>query len=657
MSKQSMQQNLTNALRFLAIDMIEHAKSGHPGMPMGMADVITVLFKSFLNFNPQDPIWPNRDRFVLSAGHGSALLYAVLFLTGYKKINIKELKKFRQLGAKTHGHPEFDLKCGIETTTGPLGQGIANAVGMALSERMLNCRFGDNLINHKVYVVAGDGCLMEGISQEAISLAGHLVLNNLIILFDDNQISIDGSVSLTTSDDTIQRFQASKWNTETINGHDHEEIYQALLRAQYSDKPVLIACNTKIGHGAPNKEGLAIAHGTPLGAEEIALVRQKFNWHHSAFKIPKNILLSWRGFANRSNKKYADWQLQEKTDFNKFTNKSINIDLLINLDEFKKNTTKLNKLQSTRKSSKDVLNIIYSFLPNLVGGSADLTTSNCTKIDTQIAITSNSYYGNYIHYGVREHAMAGIMNGISVYSAFRPYGGTFLVFSDYCRPAIRLAAMMKQPVIFIMTHDSIGIGEDGPTHQPIEQLASLRAIPNLIVMRPCDIIETIECWEIILQTLDKPGILALSRQDLPQIRSVYSKQNLCQFGAYIILQANAAHRVNIFASGSEVHIAIAAALKLELMNIGVNVISAPCKELLFQQNSKYMKQILKNDIVNVAIEAGLELGWEKIIGSNGLFIGLKTFGKSGRQEELYEYFGINTENIVKKIILKLTPET
>lgn len=643
---------LSLAIRFLAADMVQKAKSGHPGMPLGMADVATVLFKDFLRFNPNDPNWSNRDRFILSAGHGSALQYALLYLTGYQDMTKHELENFRQLGSKTPGHPEYGIAQGIETTTGPLGQGLANSVGMSLAEAIFNARFGNELVNHKTYVICGDGCLMEGISQEAISLAGHLGLKNLILLFDDNEISIDGSTSLATSDDHMMRFQASNWNTYKINGHDYAEIFDVLKQAQSSTKPVFIACKTTIGFGAPTKAGTHHVHGSALGEQEINLMREKLNWSYPPFEIPSEVLNAWRNFWKRNEANHNAWQkiykssgqaLKEyhqdvnKTKLAEIINK-IKQDFIVNLQS-----------EATRQSSGRVLSYLVKELPSLIGGSADLTGSNNTYVASQKVITKEDYTGSYIHYGVREHAMGAVMNGLSLYGGIIPYGGTFLTFTDYARPAIRLSALMKQRVVYVMTHDSIGLGEDGPTHQPVEHLAALRAIPNLYVYRPADAIETAECWELALANEHSPAILALSRQNLKPIRTSVDQINKCARGAYIIREAQNELKVTIFATGSEVEIAHTTAELLENNGQGVRVVSVPCMDLFFEQDMEYQMSFTCNKSLKVAIEAGVAQGWERLIGPHGMFFGVNTFGESAPYKEVYEHFGLTPGKIFTEI--------
>ncbi|AIF80724.1 transketolase [endosymbiont of Acanthamoeba sp. UWC8] len=647
--------NLSLAIRFLSMDMVEQAKSGHPGMPMGMADVATVLYKYFLKFNPKDPAWADRDRFILSAGHGSALLYSLLYLNGYEDINVEQLKNFRKLGSKTAGHPEYHLAKGIETSTGPLGQGLANGVGMALAERMLNAEFGDELVSHKTYVIVGDGCLAEGISQEAISIAGHLRLKNIIVLFDDNGITIDGSTNLSTSDNHLKRFEASNWNVKQIDGHNYDQIRQALEIAQTSDKPMFIACKTKIGFGSPTKEGKSSVHGSPLGAEEIAAIREKFNWQSPPFVIPERILNEWRSIAARNLDEYNRWNKEfnnnnKKDKLKSYLSGEIPLSFKQGSEAIKRKLCiEANTDEPSRKSSERIVELMAEHIENIRGGSADLTPSNNTKARNQSSVTPGDYSGRYIHYGIREHAMAAMMNGIVLHGGFIPYGGTFLAFSDYCRPAIRLSALMALRVIYVMTHDSIGLGEDGPTHQPVEHLAALRAIPNLLVFRPCDVIETLECWDIALNQQGTPSVLALSRQNLPQLRKEYFKENHSALGAYVIKKEENELKVTIFASGSEVSLALVVAGKLEEAGNGTRVISVPCMDLFKMQDKEYQVSLTCNNSLKVAIEAGVEQGWERLIGAHGIFIGMESFGESGTAAELFKHFGFDPENILNKI--------
>ena len=639
--------DLSNAIRFLSIDAVQKANSGHPGMPMGMADVATVLFKNFLKFNPNNPNWLNRDRFVLSAGHGSMLLYSLLYLTGYKSISIKDIENFRQLNSICAGHPEYHSGSGIETTTGPLGQGIANSVGLAIAEEILKKKLGKEIINHKTYVLAGDGCLMEGISHEAMSLAGHLNLRNLVLLFDNNSISIDGPTNLTVSDNFKKRFESYGWDYILINGHNEKEIFNALKKVQSAKKPTVISCKTKIGFGSPNKSGKASSHGSPLGTDEIKLVRKVLNWKYKPFEIPKNILNEWKKIGNRGIKLEASWN-----KFYKRKKQSINKILKNNfykaLKSEKQISIKETKSLATRKSSELTLNALTKKNNILIGGSADLAGSNNTKTKYHNIIKPGDFNGDYIHYGVREHAMCGIMNGIALHSKFIPYGGTFLIFTDYCKPSIRLSALMEQRVIYVMTHDSIGLGEDGPTHQPIEQLSGLRSIPNLNVFRPADRMETIECWELALKNSKTPSVLSLTRQNLDPIRKKYLSINKCSFGAYEVLRTNKKIALTILASGSEVNLAIETSHKLAKDKIYAKVISVPCQDLFDSQSKSYKEKILGETKFKISIEAASTDCWKKYVGAEGLTFGIDAFGKSAPYKEIYKHFGLTSENISKK---------
>jgi len=637
--------DLANAIRFLSIDAVEKANSGHPGMPMGMADVATILFKYYLKFNPKNPSWINRDRFVLSAGHGSMLLYSLLYLTGYKSISINDIKNFRQLYSICAGHPEYLPNSGIETTTGPLGQGIANAVGFALAEEILKKRIGKNIINHKTYVLAGDGCLMEGISHEALSLAGHLKLKNLILLFDNNSISIDGPTKLAVSDNFKKRFNGYGWNYIEIDGHNEKQIISALKKSQKSKIPTAISCKTIIGYGSPNKSGTASAHGSPLGKHEIDLVRKKFKWNYKPFEIPKDIMNEWRKIGEKASKKSDRKKINPNTISSPKKN-SKNISNIIN--EEKKNYINSLEPTATRKSSEKILNVLAKKIPELIGGSADLAGSNNTKTDSHKIIKPGNFEGNYIHYGVREHAMSGVMNGIALHSNLIPYGGTFLIFSDYCKPSIRLSALMKQRVIYVMTHDSVGLGEDGPTHQPIEQLSGLRSIPNLNVFRPADTTETYECWQLALENLKTPTILALTRQKVHPIRKKYNIENKCALGAYEILRTNKEIKLTILATGSEVNLAIEVSHKLAIQNIYSKVISVPSLELFNLQSKEYKKEIMNETKYKISIEAGLTDPWKKYVKENGICFGVDDFGKSAPFKDVYKHFGLTMEEIVKK---------
>jgi len=631
----------------LSIDSVQKANSGHPGMPIGMADVATVLFKNFLRFNPKNPDWLNRDRFVLSAGHGSMLLYSLLHLTGYKSISLKDIKNFRQLDSICAGHPEHHPGTGIETTTGPLGQGIANSVGFAIAEEILKKKIGKELINHKTYVLAGDGCLMEGISHEAMSLAGHLKLKNLVMLFDNNSISIDGPTNLAVSDNYKKRFESYGWDYILINGHNEKEIFKALKKVQNTKKPTVISCKTKIGYGSPNKSGKASSHGSPLGADEIHLVRKVLNWKHKPFEIPRNILNEWKKIGNKGAKLESSWN-------NIYKKRKVQVDKVLKnnfskaIKNEKQNSIKEIKSLATRKSSELILNALTKENNTLIGGSADLAGSNNTKTKYHNAIKANNFNGDYIHYGVREHAMCGIMNGLALHSKFIPYGGTFLIFTDYCKPSIRLSALMKQRVIYVMTHDSIGLGEDGPTHQPIEQLSGLRSIPNLNVFRPADRMETIECWELALKNSGTPSVLSLTRQNLDPIRKKYSNVNKCSFGAYEVLRTNRKVNLTIFASGSEINLAIETSHKLAKNKIYAKVISVPCQDLFDSQSKSYKQKILGETKFKISIEAASTDCWIKYVGTEGLTFGIDAFGKSAPYKEIYKYFGLTAENISKK---------
>ena len=646
--------DLANCIRFLSIDAVQKANSGHPGMPMGMADVATVLFKNFLRFNPKNPDWLNRDRFVLSAGHGSMLLYSLLYLTGYKSISINNIKKFRQLNSICAGHPEYHPKTGIETTTGPLGQGISNAVGFAIAEEILKNKLGKDLINHKTYVLAGDGCLMEGISHEAMSLAGHLKLKNLVMLFDNNSISIDGPTNLAVSDNFKKRFEGYGWDYISINGHNEKEIFKALKKVQKAKKPTVISCKTKIGYGSPNKSGKASSHGSPLGVDEIKLVRKALNWKTKPFDIPNKILNEWRKIGQRGEILEKKWNKALKRKRIKF-NQTLKNNFTAALKKEKENAIKEPKSLATRKCSEMTLNALTKQKNNLIGGSADLAGSNNTKTKNHKIIKPGDFTGDYIHYGVREHAMSGVMNGIALHSNLIPYGGTFLIFSDYCKPSIRLSALMKKRVIYVMTHDSIGLGEDGPTHQPIEQLSGLRAIPNLNVFRPADRIETIECWEHALKSSKTPSVLSLTRQNLNPVRKTYPNKNLCSLGAYEVLRTNKKINLTILASGSEVNLALEVSHKLAKDKIYSKVISMPCMELFELQSKSYKNKILKETKFKISIEAGSSDCWKKYLGDNGIAFGIDEFGKSAPYKDIYKYFGLestNIKNITKKLLNK-----
>ncbi len=647
-----MHKSMANAIRALSMDAVQKANSGHPGLPMGAADVATVLFTQFINFDASEPHWPDRDRFILSAGHGSMLLYSLLFLLGYKDMTLEDLKNFRQLGSKTAGHPEYGHAEGIETTTGPLGQGLANSVGFTIAERHLAARFGNDLVNHKTYVLAGDGCLMEGISQEAITLAGHLKLSHLIVLWDDNGISIDGKVSMSDSTDQLMRFASANWNVSRVDGHNPAEIAAALQAAQTSDKPTMIACKTIIGFGAPTKQGTASTHGSPLGAEEIAGTRKALGWDHAPFVVPDDILNAWRTTGSRGASMRKDWEQRlsnstHKSEFKRATSGTLpsNFDEVIS--NYKKELAKNPPWIATRNSSQNALDIINVTVPETIGGSADLTGSNNTKSKDMKALTAADYGARYVYYGIREHGMAAAMNGLALHGGVIPYGGTFLTFTDYCRPSIRLSAIMGKRVIYVMTHDSIGLGEDGPTHQPVEHLAALRVIPNLLTFRPCDAVETAECWQLALQAEKTPSILALTRQKLKPARLTYSAKNLCALGAYEIAPSAKKSKVVIFASGSEVEIAIEAKSTLDKAGTPTRVVSVPSMELFEKQSKAYKEKLLGTEKTRIAIEAGVAQGWNRFIGNDGVFIGMKGFGASAPAEALYKHFGITAKAVLK----------
>jgi transketolase len=646
--------DMANAIRALAMDAVQLADSGHPGMPMGMADVATVLFSKFLKFDASEPNWPDRDRFILSAGHGSMLLYSLLHLTGYADMTLDELKKFRQLGARTAGHPEYGHASGIETTTGPLGQGLGNSVGLALAERILAERFGRDVVDHYTYVIAGDGCLMEGVGQEAITLAGHLGLGRLIVLFDDNGISIDGPTSLSTSEDHKKRFAAAGWHVLSVDGHDPEAITRAIRKARnVTDKPSLIACKTVIGYGAPTKAGTAATHGSPLGKDEIAGARAKLGWNHEPFDIPEAIFSAWRKIGARGksarrkwNKNLAAMTPEDRAEFDRRMKGDIPPAVGEAITAFKAKIAAEKPSWATRKSSQEALEVINPVLPDTVGGSADLTGSNNTKTATLKGASRADAAGRYIYYGIREHAMAAAMNGMALHGGVIPYGGTFMVFTDYCRPSIRLSALMGVRVVYVMTHDSIGLGEDGPTHQPVEHLPALRAIPNLQVLRPADAIETAECWQIALESKHTPSVIALTRQNVPTLRGA-GDENLCTKGAYILAGEDSAP-IRLIASGSEVQLALAARDLLAKDGLAAAVVSMPSWELFAAQDDGYRARVMGGDgTVRVACEAATGFGWERWLGSKGAFVGMKGFGASAKAPELYKHFGITAEAIAQ----------
>jgi len=651
---------LSNAIRFLSIDAVQKANSGHPGMPMGMADVATVLFKYHLRFNPKNPSWVNRDRFILSAGHGSMLLYSLLYLNGYKSITIEDIKNFRQLNSICAGHPEYKKNSGIETTTGPLGQGLGNAVGMAIAEEIFRKKFGSTVINNKTYVIASDGDLMEGISHEAMSLAGHLKLKNLIVFFDNNKISIDGSTSLSVSDNYKKRFESYGWSFLEVNGHNEKQISSAIKKASKSNKPSLISCKTIIGFGSPNKSGKASSHGSPLGDDEISLVRKRLKWNNQPFEIPKEILDEWKKIGDKGEQLESKWlesinkkNPKIKNELDKTADKFdiSGLENLILQEKIKFFDSKPSL--ATRQCSMTAIEKISALLPQLIGGSADLSGSNNTKTNNSKIINSKNFNGNYIHYGVREHGMAAVMNGLALYGGIIPYGGTFLIFSDYCKPSIRLSALMGLKVIYVFSHDSIGLGEDGPTHQPIEQLTGLRAIPNLNVFRPADINETLECWEIALKSEKTPSAIALSRQKVPYINPKNSKENKCEKGAYTINLTSHESNVTLIASGTEVELALKVQEKLKENNIHSKVVSMPCMELFDKQPENYRKDILEEDSLIVTLEAGSIISWQKYVKNKGLNLGIDNFGESAPYKEIYSHFNLSEEIITDFIQKKM----
>jgi len=649
---------MANAIRALAMDAVEKAKSGHPGMPMGMADVATVLFTKHLKFDAADPHWPDRDRFVLSAGHGSLLLDAALYLLGYEDMTLDDIRRFRQLGSKAAGHPEYGHAAGIETTTGPLGQGLGNAVGMALAERLMNAAFGDDLVDHRTYAIASDGDLMEGISHEAISIAGHLRLSKLIVIFDDNSITIDGPTSLADSTDQVKRFEAAGWKAWRIDGQDADAVDKALDEAKKSDRPVLIAAKTTIGFGAPKKAGTASSHGSPLGAEEVAGARKALHWPYEPFVIPDEIVGAWRKAGSRSRGTRDAWAKrlaasEKRMEFSRRVSGKIGPALDEAIEKLKRSYAEKAQTVATRKASELALDAINAVVPETIGGSADLTPSNNTKTKGLEDVAPGKFGGRFIHYGIREHGMAAAMNGIALHGGLIPYSGTFLIFSDYCRPSIRLSALMGIRVIYVMTHDSIGLGEDGPTHQPVEQLAALRAIPNLVVYRPADVVETAECWQLALHDQHHPSLLALTRQNLEQVRHGYSAENMCERGAYELKRAEGDAKASLFATGSEIGIALKAQALLQEKGIAARVVSVPSFDRFFEQDAAYRAEVLGAAPVRVGIEAAVREGWDALIGPDGIFVGMSSFGASAPYEELYRHFGITPEAVCDKVLERL----
>lgn len=652
LSEQNSLKQMASAIRFLSADAIEKSNSGHPGMPLGMADVATVLFSKFIKIDAAEPRWFDRDRFVLSAGHGSMLIYSLLYLLGYKDIGIEDIKNFRQLGAKTAGHPEFGHLAGIDMTTGPLGQGISSAVGMALAERIIAAKYGEDVCNHYTYVINGDGCLMEGISEEAISLAGHWGLNKLIVLWDNNNITIDGTVDKANSTDQIARFKAVGWNTIEIDGHDYAMIETAIKKAQNSDKPTLIACKTQIGFGAPNKCGSSKCHGSPLGTEEVAAMRENLEWKYEAFEIPSETMDLWRAAGQAHSEEFKAWSNRAQAKGREF------LDLIANklpagwdkdLKALEEKAVAEKVKVATRKASQMCLEKIVPNVPEIIGGSADLAASNLTFVNGMKTISKGDYAGNNLMYGIREHAMGAVMNGLALHGGVIPYGGTFFVFSDYMRPSMRLAALMGIRVIYVMTHDSIGVGEDGPTHQPVEHLASYRAMPNIYTFRPCDVVETAEAWQLAIESEKTPSILALTRQSLPMLRTSI-KENLTAKGGYVISDVSEGklRQATIIATGSEVSLAVEAQLELREEGIEVAVVSMPCTELFDKQDISYQEQVL-GTAPRIAVEAASKFGWERYVGLQGDIIGMDGFGASGPADELYKYFGITKEEVIDAV--------
>jgi len=661
MNETDLQRKMANAIRALSMDAIQKANSGHPGMPMGMADVATVLFSKFMKFDPQNPTWPNRDRFVLSAGHGSMLLYSLLHLTGYERPTMEDVKNFRQLHSPTAGHPEFGECPGIETTTGPLGQGLGTSVGMAIAERLSNTEYGADITDHFTYVLAGDGCLMEGISQEAISLAGHLKLSKMVVLWDDNSISIDGSTDLSTSEDMQARFEAAGWHVQAVDGHDPEAIEVAIGLAQESELPSMIACRTTIGYGAPNKQGTSATHGAPLGDDEIAATREFLGWESAPFEIPTNVMEAWRAVGAKGAGLSTAWKAKFETldtfvkeDFKRRQNKDLPNGFTAALNEYKAKLVAEPVKVATRKASQMALEVINGVVPETIGGSADLTGSNLTKTSQTEPISGDDFSGRYMYYGIREFEMCAAMNGMALYNQHIPYGGTFMVFTDYARPAIRLAALMKQRAIYVMTHDSIGLGEDGPTHQPVEHVMSLRTMPNVNVFRPCDAVETAECWALSLEAKETPSVHSLTRQGLKQQRLTHTDENLCAKGGYILHEAEGGEpKAVLIATGSEVEIAAEARDRLQADGIPTRVVSMPCTELFDAQDAAYKADVLPAAVLKASIEAGTTFGWERYTGLDGINIGMTTFGASAPANELYEYFGVTADALVAAVREKL----
>lgn len=660
-SATSQHDGMASAIRALSMDAIHQVQTGHLGLPMGAADVATVLFSQFLKFDPKHPNWPDRDRFVLSAGHGSMLLYSLAYLTGFEAMTLDQIKNFRRLGSLTPGHPEHDLQVGVESTTGPLGQGIGNAVGMALAERMLNDRFGDDLVDHYTYALAGDGCLMEGISYEAMSLAGHLKLNKLIVLFDDNRISIDGPVSITTSENQQARFEACGWDWQACDGHDAEAIATAIQKAKAADKPAIIACRTTIGFSLPGKADTAAAHGTPPNADEVAGSRATLGWDHEPFVVPQDILALWRDAGGRCAADYAAWSgrfgkvsPEQSAMFKAWLDGDIGADWRSALQSAKATFAETLKDQPTRAASKTVMEALTLAIPNMIGGSADLTPSNLSRPDGMKSVAPGDYSGRYIHYGVREHAMAAISNGLALHKGLLPYCATFLCFSDYCRPSIRLSALMGQKVLYIFTHDSITQGPDGPTHQPVEHFVSLRAIPNLLFLRPADSVEVAECWELALEAKDQPVAMILTREAVPQVRKTAGDDNLCRCGAYVIAEAQGQARVTLLATGSEMAVALDAQGDLAKRGIPARVVSMPCLEIFDQQSEDFKRQILAPDTLKVSVEAASVVGWDKYVGPDGLILGMSSFGASGLPDELMQHFGFTGQAVAEAITQHMT---